>query len=149
MEKVQFHPTGMVIPEEMAGTLVTEAVRGEGGKLINNKGERFMSRYDPERMELSTRDKVAIANYTEIKDAERLKKYALKATEAVEKYSGKLLARSANNITLDGREMVRVALAEFPDIETAKKCYDSEEYVEARKHLENNATREHIIFEGM
>ena len=90
-----------------------------------------------------------IANYTELKDAERLKKYALKATEAVEKYSGKLLARSANNITLDGREMVRVALAEFPDIETAKKCYDSEEYVEARKHLENNATREHIIFEGM
>ena len=90
-----------------------------------------------------------IANYTEIKDAERLKKYALKATEAVEKYSGKLLARSANNITLDGRKMVRVALAEFPDIETAKKCYDSEEYVEARKHLENNATREHIIFEGM
>ena len=90
-----------------------------------------------------------IANYTEIKDAERLKKYALKATEAVEKYSGKLLARSANNITLDGREMVRVALAEFPDIETAKKCYDSEEYVQARKHLENNATREHIIFEGM
>ena len=90
-----------------------------------------------------------IANYTEIKDAERLKKYALKATEAVEKYSGKLLARSANNITLDGREMVRVALAEFPDIETAKKCYDSEEYVEARKHLENNAVREHIIFEGI
>tara|TARA_Y100000816_G_scaffold236038_1_gene181817 strand:+ start:530 stop:820 length:291 start_codon:yes stop_codon:yes gene_type:complete len=90
-----------------------------------------------------------IANYTEIKDAEKLKKYAVKATEAVEKYSGKLLARSANNITLDGREMVRVALAEFPDIETAKKCYDSEEYVEARKHLENNATREHIIFEGM
>ena len=90
-----------------------------------------------------------IANYTEIKDTERLKKYAAKATEAVEKYSGKLLARSANNITLDGREMVRVALAEFPDIETAKKCYDSEDYVEARKHLEINATREHIIFEGM
>ena len=90
-----------------------------------------------------------IANYTEIKDAERLKKYALKATEAVEKYSGKLLARSANNITLDGREMVRVALAEFPDIETAENCYNSEEYVEARKHLENNAVREHIIFEGI
>ena len=45
--------------------------------------------------------------------------------------------------------MVRVALAEFPDIETAKKCYYSDEYVEARKHLENNATRDHIIFEGM
>ena len=90
-----------------------------------------------------------IANYTEIKDTERLKKYAAKATEAVEKYSGKILARSANNITLDGREMVRVALAEFPDIEAAKNCYNSEEYVEARKHLENNAVREHIIFEGI
>jgi len=90
-----------------------------------------------------------IANYTEIKDPERLKKYAVKAKEAVEKYSGRILARSANNITLEGREMVRVALAEFPDIETARNCYNSEEYVEARKHLEKNVIREHIIFEGM
>ena len=66
MEMVQFHPSGMVFPEENEGTLVTEAVRGEGGKLINNKGERFMKNYDPKRMELSTRDKVAIANYKEI-----------------------------------------------------------------------------------
>ncbi len=66
MEMVQFHPSGMVLPEELEGTLVTEAVRGEGGKLINNKGERFMKNYDPIRMELSTRDRVAIANYKEI-----------------------------------------------------------------------------------
>ena len=66
MELVQFHPTGMVIPEEIAGTLVTEAVRGEGGKLINNNGDRFMKQYDPKRLELSTRDRVAMANYTEI-----------------------------------------------------------------------------------
>ncbi len=66
MEMVQFHPTGMVLPEEIAGTLVTEAVRGEGGKLINANGERFMSNYDKERMELSTRDIIAIANYKEI-----------------------------------------------------------------------------------
>ena len=90
-----------------------------------------------------------IANYTDIKDDERLKKYAVKAKEAVEKYSGRILARSANNITLDGREMVRVALAEFQDIDTAKNCYNSEEYIEARKHLENNVVREHIIFEAM
>ena len=90
-----------------------------------------------------------IANYTEIKDEERLKKYAVKAREAVEKHSGRILARSAKNLTLEGREMVRVALAEFPDIETAKKCYDSEEYIEAKKHLENNSVREHIIFEGI
>jgi succinate dehydrogenase / fumarate reductase, flavoprotein subunit len=66
MELVQFHPTGMVTPEEAAGTLVTEAVRGEGGHLTNALGERFMVRYDPERMELSARDRVALANYTEI-----------------------------------------------------------------------------------
>ena len=66
MELVQFHPTGMVYPEEYAGTLVTEAVRGEGGILRNAEGERFMERYDPERLELSTRDRVALANYTEI-----------------------------------------------------------------------------------
>ena len=66
MEQVQFHPTGMVAPEEAAGILVTEAVRGEGGVLKNAFGERFMARYDPERMELSARDRVALANYTEI-----------------------------------------------------------------------------------
>jgi succinate dehydrogenase / fumarate reductase flavoprotein subunit len=66
MELVQFHPTGMVFPEEAAGTLVTEAVRGEGGRLYNALGERYMERYDPARLELSTRDRVALANYTEI-----------------------------------------------------------------------------------
>jgi succinate dehydrogenase / fumarate reductase, flavoprotein subunit len=66
MELVQFHPTGMVFPEESAGTLVTEAVRGEGGILRNAAGERFMERHDPARLELSTRDRVALANYTEI-----------------------------------------------------------------------------------
>ncbi|MBA3841712.1 MAG: FAD-binding protein [Actinobacteria bacterium] len=68
MEFVQFHPTGMVFPEESAGTLVTEAVRGEGGILRNAAGERFMERYDPERLELSTRDRVALAIYTEISE---------------------------------------------------------------------------------
>jgi fumarate reductase (CoM/CoB) subunit A len=59
MEMVQFHPTGAVYPYDARGRLVTEAVRGEGGILLNSKGERFMQRYDPERMELSTRDVVA------------------------------------------------------------------------------------------
>jgi len=68
MELVQFHPTGMVVPEEIAGTLVTEAVRGEGGYLINGNGERFMKKYDSDRLELSTRDRVAMANYMEISE---------------------------------------------------------------------------------
>jgi fumarate reductase (CoM/CoB) subunit A len=66
MEFVQFHPTGAVYPYDARGRLVTEAVRGEGGILRNAKGERFMSRYDPERMELSTRDVVARAIAREI-----------------------------------------------------------------------------------
>ncbi len=68
MEFIQFHPTGMVYPPGVAGLLVTEAVRGEGGILRNKDGERFMERYDPKRMELSTRDVVARAIYTEVKE---------------------------------------------------------------------------------
>src|SRR5688500_3587050 len=68
MEFVQFHPTGMVWPPGVQGILVTEAVRGEGGILRNKDGERFMERYDPEKMELSTRDVVARAIYTEVRE---------------------------------------------------------------------------------
>jgi succinate dehydrogenase / fumarate reductase, flavoprotein subunit len=68
MEMVQFHPTGMVWPEKALGTLATEAIRGEGGILLNSKGERFMKNYYPERMELGPRDIVARANYNEIVD---------------------------------------------------------------------------------
>jgi succinate dehydrogenase / fumarate reductase flavoprotein subunit len=68
MEFVQFHPTGMVWPPGVQGILVTEAVRGEGGILRNKNGERFMERYDPKRMELSTRDVVARSIYTEVKE---------------------------------------------------------------------------------
>jgi succinate dehydrogenase flavoprotein subunit len=68
MEFVQFHPTGMVWPPGVQGILVTEAVRGEGGVLRNKLGERFMERYDPKKMELSTRDVVARAIYTEVRE---------------------------------------------------------------------------------
>src|ERR1700761_7747362 len=68
MEFVQFHPTGMVWPPGVQGILVTEAVRGEGGVLRNKSGERFMERYDPKKMELSTRDVVARSIYTEVRE---------------------------------------------------------------------------------
>ncbi|TFG69130.1 MAG: fumarate reductase/succinate dehydrogenase flavoprotein subunit [Thermomicrobiales bacterium] len=98
MEFVQFHPTGMVWPPGVRGLLVTEAVRGEGGILRNKDGKRFMWEYLPEERraeyaatdeeaarwvtalsegrqtdarrppELSTRDNVARAIYTEVKD---------------------------------------------------------------------------------
>ncbi|MEN6330053.1 MAG: fumarate reductase (CoM/CoB) subunit TfrA [Methanobacteriaceae archaeon] len=67
MEQVQFHPTGMLYPDSRRGVLVTEAVRGEGGRLINAIGERFMNKYDS-RGELATRDVVARSIYNEIRE---------------------------------------------------------------------------------
>jgi succinate dehydrogenase / fumarate reductase flavoprotein subunit len=66
LEFVQFHPTGMVWPPGARGILVTEAVRGEGGRLKNREGKRFMEQYDPDRMELSSRDVVARSIYKEV-----------------------------------------------------------------------------------
>ena len=65
-EMVQFHPTGMVWPPGVRGILVTEGVRGEGGILKNSKGERFMERYDPKKLDLSSRDVVARAINSEV-----------------------------------------------------------------------------------
>ena len=67
MEMVQFHPTGLVIPGSlMTGALLEEGLRGAGGHLKNGLGERFMERYDPERMKRSTRDLVARAAFLEV-----------------------------------------------------------------------------------
>jgi succinate dehydrogenase / fumarate reductase, flavoprotein subunit len=66
MEFVQFHPTGMVWPPGARGILVTEAVRGEGGLLLNSEGKRFMLEYDPVKKELSSRDVVARSIYKEV-----------------------------------------------------------------------------------
>jgi succinate dehydrogenase / fumarate reductase flavoprotein subunit len=56
MEFVQFHPTGMVWPPSVQGILVTEGVRGEGGILLNNQGERFMFKEIPENYRAQTAD---------------------------------------------------------------------------------------------
>ncbi len=67
MEMVQFHPTGMVVPgSRLNGALLEEGLRGAGAHLFNGSGERFMQRYDPERMERSTRDRVSRASYMEV-----------------------------------------------------------------------------------
>ncbi|KAF6245298.1 succinate dehydrogenase/fumarate reductase flavoprotein subunit [Nitrosopumilus sp. b2] len=69
MEFVQFHPTG-ILP---SGILITEGARGEGGYLLNNKGERFMKNYAAEKMELAPRDIVSRSIMTEIKEGRGFK----------------------------------------------------------------------------
>jgi succinate dehydrogenase / fumarate reductase flavoprotein subunit len=64
MEFVQFHPTGL----RKSGLLISEGARGEGGYLVNNKGERFMSRYAPQKMELGPRDLVSRSIEIEINE---------------------------------------------------------------------------------
>ena len=64
MEFIQFHPTGLI----PSGILITEACRGEGGTLLNEQGERFMSRYAPSKMELAPRDMVSRSEMTEIEE---------------------------------------------------------------------------------
>jgi succinate dehydrogenase / fumarate reductase flavoprotein subunit len=64
MEFFQFHPTGIY----KFGILITEGVRGEGGVLINGKGERFMEKYAPHVKDLASRDVVSRAMYLEMRD---------------------------------------------------------------------------------
>jgi succinate dehydrogenase/fumarate reductase flavoprotein subunit len=67
MEMFQFHPTAMVWPPSCRGILVTEAVRGEGGILLNKQGERFMQRYH-KLLELGPRDVVARSIWREVQE---------------------------------------------------------------------------------
>ncbi len=69
MEFVQFHPTG-ILP---SGILITEGARGEGGYLLNNKGERFMKTYASGKMELAPRDIVSRSIMTEIQEGRGFK----------------------------------------------------------------------------
>jgi len=67
MEMMQFHPTGLLAgASRLSGMVLEEGLRGAGAHLLNARGERFMARYDPARMERATRDVVARASYLEI-----------------------------------------------------------------------------------
>jgi fumarate reductase flavoprotein subunit len=67
MEMVQFHPTGLLVGDSsMSGTVLEEGLRGAGGHLFNGRLERYMEKYDPLRLERSTRDVVSRSSYLEI-----------------------------------------------------------------------------------
>lgn len=116
MEMIQFHPTGMVYPESAEGILVTESVRGEGGILLNFKGERFMRRYDPVRMELGTRDVVARAIFNEIREGRGTKNNGVwldishKSREFIEKKLPKMIDKFKDFADIDiTKEKMEVA----------------------------------------
>ena len=67
MEMLQFHPTGLLVGRSMAtGGLLEEGLRGAGARLFNGRGERYMERYDPQKMERATRDVISRSSYLEI-----------------------------------------------------------------------------------
>ena len=86
--------------------------------------------------------------YEKINDLEKLKAYALKAKPAIEKFSGNFLVRGGKNRTNEGINTPRNVVVEFPDFNTAIKCYDSEEYQEAHNILNGHVVRHHQIVEG-
>ena len=87
--------------------------------------------------------------YEKINNIEKLKEYAVKAKPAVENFSGKFLIRGGKNRTNEGIDSPRTVVVEFPDYNTALKCYDSKEYQEAHDILKDYALRHHQIVEGI
>ena len=89
-----------------------------------------------------------ITLYEKIEDTEILKKYAVKATAAITKYSGKFLVRGGKNITLEGNQSPRTVIVEFPTFSDAEKFYNSDEYQEALSILNGFVKRNLQIIEG-
>ncbi len=90
-----------------------------------------------------------LAVYDKIENMETLKKYAVKATLAISKYSGKFLVRGGKNITLEGNQSPRTVIVEFPTFSDAEKCYNSNEYQEALSILKGSVKRNLQIIEGI
>ena len=86
--------------------------------------------------------------YEKINNLEKLKEYAGKAKPAIEKFSGKFLVRGGKNRTNDGVESPRTVVVEFPDYDTAVKCYDSTEYQKAHNIFKGHVLRHHQLVEG-
>ena len=87
--------------------------------------------------------------YETIENMETLKKYAVKATTAIGKYSGKFLVRGGKNITLEGNQSPRTVIVEFPSFADAEKCYNSSEYQEAHDILKGTVKRNLQIIESV
>lgn len=123
MEFFQFHPTGLY----PLGVLITEGVRGEGGVLINDRGERFMERYAPTIKDLASRDVVSRAIYLEVREKRGIKGkeyvYMDVRPETVNRY----LAEAGESRRIDA-EYVK---SKLPDIMDFCKIYAGIDPVES------------------
>jgi len=90
-----------------------------------------------------------LATYKKIENKDNLGNYAKKATETIKSYGGQPLVRGGKYKCLEGDEFPRTVIWEFPDYETAEKCYTSEEYQEAWKLAKSSTVRDLQIVEGV
>tara|TARA_B110001450_G_C17558399_1_gene455681 strand:+ start:656 stop:943 length:288 start_codon:yes stop_codon:yes gene_type:complete len=90
-----------------------------------------------------------VAIYKDLKNLENIKKYAEKATPAIKKYNGKILARGGKIKTIEGTPSPRTVLIEFPSLQEAVNCYRSDEYQMAMKIGKGEFNRHIQIVEGV
>ena len=90
-----------------------------------------------------------IAIYKDLKNLENIEKYAEKATPAIKKYNGKILARGGKVKTIEGTPSPRTVLIEFPSLQEAINCYQSDEYQAAMKIGKGEFNRHIQIVEGI
>ena len=90
-----------------------------------------------------------LATYKKIENRENLGNYAAKATETIKNYGGKPLVRGGNYKCLEGADFPRTVIWEFPNYETAEKCYNSKEYQEAWILAKSSTDRNLQIVEGV
>ena len=90
-----------------------------------------------------------MATYKKIENKDNLGNYAAKATETIKNYGGKPLVRGGNYKCLEGTDFPRTVIWEFPNYETAEKCYNSKEYQEAWALAKESTLRNLQIVEGV
>jgi uncharacterized protein (DUF1330 family) len=84
-----------------------------------------------------------------VTDAEEYSKYAVLAGPILEKFGGNFLARGGRQVILDGDDFERTVVAVFPSVEAAVECWNSAEYVEARKFTLSSSIRHIVAIEGL
>ena len=90
-----------------------------------------------------------LATYQKIENKDNLGNYASKATVTIKSYGGQPLVRGGKYKCLEGNEFIRTVIWEFPNYDTAEKCYNSKEYQEAWKLAKSSTVRDLQIVEGV